>query len=104
MVALGRANSRMKDFHNIWILMAERRRARRIMALLQERESRDEHGLGRHLRITLPWKEHDTRLQYVLFIHWLFSTLEGRACSAKLAETRALEIRLAEALKRCELP
>ncbi len=62
---------------------AERQRAQRIMALFQERESRDELGLGA-IRDSIA--DHlfpgtstiQTRLRYMLFIPWLFRMLEGR--------------------------
>src|SRR5277367_442475 len=86
---------------------AERQRAQRIMALFQERESRDELGLG-SIRDSIA--DHlfpgtstiQTRLRYMLFIPWLFRTLEGRDVpeSQLRTEARALEIRLADALKR----
>ena len=86
---------------------AERQRAQRIMALFQERESRDELGLG---AIRNSIADHlfpgtstiQTRLRYMLFIPWLFRMLEGRDVpeSQLRTEARALEIRLADALKR----
>lgn len=85
---------------------AERQRAQRIMALFQESESRDELGLGA-IRDSIA--DHlfpgtstiQTRLRYMLFIPWLFRTLEGRDVpeSQLRTEARALEIRLADALK-----
>ena len=85
---------------------AERQRAQRIMALFQERESRDELGLGRHPRFhrrsSLSGHKHDPDpLRYMLFIPWLFRMLEGRDApeSQLRTEARALEIRLADALK-----
>jgi hypothetical protein len=84
----------------------ERQRAQRIMALFQERETRDELGLG-SIRDSIA--DHlfpgtstiQTRLRYMLFIPWLFQTLEGSSAgSDQLAsEARALENRLANALK-----
>jgi hypothetical protein len=84
----------------------ERQRAQRIMALFQERESRDELGLGA-IRDSIA--DHlfpgtstiQTRLRYMLFIPWLFRMLEGRDVpeSQLRTEARALEIRLADALK-----
>lgn len=84
----------------------ERARAQRIMALLQERESRDELGLG-SIRDSLA--DHlfpgtstiQTRLRYMLFIPWLFRMVETRnAPEDQLrAETRAHEVRLVNALK-----
>ena len=86
---------------------AERQRAQRIMALFQERESRDELGLGavRDLiadNLFAGTSTIQTRLRYMLFIPWLFRTLEGRDVpeSQLRTEARALEIRLADALKR----
>ena len=85
---------------------AERQRAQRIMALFQERESRDELGMGA-IRDSIA--DHlfpgtstiQTRLRYMLFIPWLFRMLEGRDVPEGQirAEARALEIRLADALK-----
>ena len=85
---------------------AERQRAQRIMALFQERETRDELGLG-GIRDSIA--DHlfpgtstiQTRLRYMLFIPWLFQMLEGSAAEPdQLAiEARALENRLANALK-----
>lgn len=85
---------------------AERQRAQRIMALFQERESRDELGLG-GIRDSIA--DHlfpgtstiQTRLRYMLFIPWLFQILESSSGAAEqlAAEARALENRLANALK-----
>jgi hypothetical protein len=85
---------------------AERQRAQRIMALFQERESRDELGLGA-IRDSIA--DHlfpgtstiQTRLRYMLFVPWIFRTFERRdAPEIQIrAEARALEIRLADALK-----
>lgn len=84
----------------------ERQRAQRIMALFQERESRDELGLGA-IRDSIA--DHlfpgtstiQTRLRYMLFIPWLLSRLEGRDGTASQlnVEGRYLEIRLSDALK-----
>lgn len=85
---------------------AERQRAQRIMALFQERESRDELGLGA-IRDSIA--DHlfpgtstiQTRLRYMLFIPWLFQMLERREGTESQirSEARALENRLSEALK-----
>lgn len=85
---------------------AERQRAQRIMSLFQERESRDELGLG-GIRDSIA--DHlfpgtstiQTRLRYMLFIPWLFQMLEGSSAGADqlTTEARALENRLANALK-----
>ena len=76
------------------------------MALFQERESRDELGLGGirdfiadHL---FPGTSTiQTRLRYMLFIPWLFQILESSSSGADqlAAEARALENCLANALK-----
>ena len=86
---------------------AERQRAQRIMALFQERETRDELGLGA-IRDSIA--DHlfpgtstiQTRLRYMLFIPWLYRALEKRQVpEAQLrAEARDAEIRLADALRR----
>lgn len=85
---------------------AERQRAQRIMALFQERESRDELGLGA-IRDSIA--DHlfpgtstiQTRLRYMFFIPWILRRLEGRdgTASQLAAEGRAMEIRLSAALK-----
>ncbi|WFU16453.1 DUF6361 family protein [Bradyrhizobium sp. CB3481] len=85
---------------------AERQRAERIMALFQEREGRDELGLGA-IRDSIA--DHlfpgtstiQTRLRYMLFIPWVFRMLEGRDVQENQlrVEARALEIRLADALR-----
>ena len=85
---------------------AERQRAQRIMALFQERETRDELGLG-GIRDSIA--DHlfpgtstiQTRLRYMLFIPWLFQMIEGSSAGADqlASEARALENRLANALK-----
>ena len=85
---------------------AERQRAQRIMALFQERETRDELGLGA-IRDSIA--DHlfpgtstiQTRLRYMLFIPWLYRALEKREVpEAQLrTEARDTEIRLADALK-----
>lgn len=85
---------------------AERQRAQRIMALFQERETRDELGLGA-IRDSIA--DHlfpgtstiQTRLRYMLFIPWLYRELEKcEGPEAQLrAEARDTEIRLADALK-----
>ncbi|SEL28946.1 DUF6361 family protein [Halomonas daqiaonensis] len=85
---------------------AERQRAQRIIALFQERESRDELGLG-SIRDSIA--DHlfpgtstiQTRLRYMLFVPWLYQSLEQRrrAPHQLKEEARTLEIRLVEALK-----
>lgn len=76
------------------------------MALFQERESRDELGLG-GIRDSIA--DHlfpgtstiQTRLRYMLFIPWLFQMLESSSSGPEqlAAEARGLENRLANALK-----
>jgi hypothetical protein len=85
---------------------AERQRAQRIMALFQERETRDELGLGA-IRDSIA--DHlfpgtstiQTRLRYMLFIPWIYQDLEGRDFTeAQLrAEARDMEVQLAVALQ-----
>ena len=85
---------------------AERQRAQRIMALFQERETRDELGLGA-IRDSIA--DHlfpgtstiQTRLRYMLFIPWLFQMLEESAVGPDQLpmEARDLENGLANALK-----
>jgi hypothetical protein len=85
---------------------ADRERSQRIMALFQERETRDELGLGA-IRDSIA--DHlfpgtstiQTRLRYMLFIPWLYRDLEGSdVTEAQLrAAARDAEIRLADALK-----
>ncbi|PWE27659.1 hypothetical protein C4N9_16650 [Pararhodobacter marinus] len=85
---------------------AERQRAQRITALFQERETRDELGLGA-IRDSIA--DHlfpgtstiQTRLRYMLFIPWLYRDLEKRDLPEAQLRTQArdAEIRLADALK-----
>lgn len=84
---------------------AERQRTQRIIALFQERESRDELGLGA-IRDSIA--DHlfpgtstiQTRLRYMLFIPWLFHMVESVDIPEirRREEARNLEIRLARAL------
>jgi hypothetical protein len=85
---------------------AERQRAQRIMALFQERETRDELGMGGIRdsiadRLVPGTSTIQTRLRYMLFIPWLFQMLEGASAAADQLgnEARSLENRLANALK-----
>ena len=90
---------------------SERQRAQRIMALFQERESRDELGLGA-IRDSIA--DHlfpgtstiQTRLRYMLFIPWILRRLEGRdGTASKLSvEGRSMEVRLSDALKKGARP
>lgn len=84
---------------------AERDRAQRIMALFDERETRDELGLG-GIRDSIA--DHlfpgtstiQTRLRYMLFIPWVLRKIEDRdARPDQLAnEARSLELKLSNAL------
>jgi hypothetical protein len=68
---------------------AERQRTQRIMSLFQERESRDELGLGA-IRDSIA--DHlfpgtstiQTRLRYMLFIPWIFQSLDHREAHRRL--------------------
>ena len=84
----------------------ERQRARWIMALFQEKESRDELGLG-PIRDSIA--DHlfpgtstiQTRLRYMLFVPWIYTMVEKHDSSPEqlAAEARAREIRLIDALR-----
>ncbi len=84
----------------------ERQRARRIMALFQEKDSRDELGLG-PIRDSIA--DHlfpgtstiQTRLRYMLFVHWVYNMVEQHDGPPErlAAEARAREIRLIDALR-----
>jgi hypothetical protein len=83
----------------------ERQRAQRIMALFQERESRDELGLGAVRdsiadRLFPGTSTIQTRLRYMLFVPWVLRMVEDRddAPNQLMNEARSLEIRLANAL------
>ena len=77
----------------------ERQRVHRIMSLFQERETRDELGLGA-IRDSIA--DHlfpgtstiQTRLRYMLFIPWLFSTLEKQELSEDELRTEAQRLEL----------
>lgn len=84
----------------------ERQRARRIMALFQEKDSRDELGLG-PIRDSIA--DHlfpgtstiQTRLRYMLFVPWIYAMVEQYDGPPErlVAEARAREIRLIDALR-----
>lgn len=90
-----------------WIVFdeTERQRARRIMALFEEKETRDELGLG-PIRDSIA--DHlfpgtstiQTRLRYMLFVPWIYKMAEDMdAPSVQLMQAaRAHEIRLINAL------
>ncbi len=95
----------------------ERRRARRIIALFEEKQTRDELGLG-PIRDSISdllfpgTTTIQTRLRYMLFVPWILKRVEDEAPrimkgathiddgSDKLAvEARSLEVRLQESLR-----
>lgn len=85
---------------------AERQRAQRIMDMFNERDTRDELGLG-SVRDSL--SDHlfpgtstiQTRLRYMLFVPWIFRMVAAGQGSPDhlMAQARAMEIRLANSLK-----
>ena len=91
-----------------WIVFdeVERQRARRIMALFEEKESRDELGLG-PIRDSIA--DHlfpgtstiQTRLRYMLFVPWIYTMAEETGASTErlMEATRAREIGLIHALR-----
>ena len=84
---------------------ADRQRARRIMALFEESEARDELGMG-SIRDSIA--DHlfpgvttlHTRLRYVLFVPWIFNALEESGSGAEAFERhrRDLEVALTRSL------
>ena len=82
-----------------------RERALRILSLFQERESRDERGLGA-IRDSfaddlLPGTSTiQTRLRYMLFVPWVYTDLETRRISppAFAAKARQMEMALVDPL------
>ena len=91
-----------------WIVFdeVERQRARRIMALFEERESRDELGLG-PIRDSIA--DHlfpgtstiQTRVRYMLFVPWIYTMAEEMDVSPErlVQAARNLEINLIDALR-----
>src|SRR5436190_23477307 len=85
---------------------AERERNRRILALFNEKDSRDELGLGA-IRDSIA--DHlfpgtstiQTRLRYMLFVPWILRLIEDRdgAPNQLMDEARSLEIQLSDALQ-----
>ena len=83
----------------------DRQRVRRIMALFDESEARDELGMG-SIRDSIA--DHlfpgvttlHTRLRYVLFVPWIFKEVERSGLSADRLESerRAREVELIDAL------
>jgi hypothetical protein len=87
---------------------AEAERVRRVLALFNRPEARDELGLGA-IRDTLAdllfpgTSTIQTRLRYMLFIPWLYSQINPRADAVVVAaELRRLEGRLIDALRLIE--
>ena len=90
-----------------WIVFdeTERQRARRIMALFEEKETRDELGLG-SIRDSIA--DHlfpgtstiQTRLRYMLFVAWIYKMVEETDAPPDrlMQEARTHEIRLIDAL------
>jgi len=91
-----------------WIVFdeVERQRARRIMALFEEKESRDELGLG-PIRDSIA--DHlfpgtstiQTRVRYMLFVPWIYTMVEEMDVSPErlTQAARNLEINLIDALR-----
>ena len=91
-----------------WIVFdeVERQRARRIMALFEEKDSRDELGLG-PIRDSIA--DHlfpgtstiQTRVRYMLFVPWIYTMVEDMDASIERLthEARNLEIGLIDALR-----
>ena len=84
---------------------AERERTQRVLALFDERDTRDELGLG---GIRDSFSDHffpgtstiQTRLRYLLFIPWIYQDLERRRTPSReiTARARKLELDLTEPL------
>ena len=89
---------------------AARERSLRILALFQERESRDELGLG-GIRDSISdqlfpgTSTIQTRLRYMLFVPWIYQTLEQRRVSPPKFAIRAdkAERDLIETLKNADV-
>ena len=91
-----------------WIVFdeVERQRARRIMALFEEKESRDELGLG-PIRDSIA--DHlfpgtstiQTRVRYMLFVPWICTMVEDMDAPPErlMREARNLEVSLIDALR-----
>ena len=87
----------------------ERQRAQRIMALFQERETRDELGLGA-IRDSIA--DHlfpgtstiQTRLRYMLFIPWLYRALEKREVPEAQLRTEARDTESRQKSDFCPCP
>ena len=87
---------------------ADAERVRRVLALFNRPEARDELGLGA-IRDTLAdllfpgTSTIQTHLRYMLFVPWLYGQINPRANAVIVAaELRMLEGRLIDALRLCE--
>ena len=73
---------------------AERERTQRVLAMIEERETRDELGLG---AIRDSFSDHlfpgtstiQTRLRYLFFVPWIYLKIEGQRVSSREIATRA---------------
>jgi hypothetical protein len=84
---------------------AERERTQRVLAMFEERETRDELGLG---AIRDSFSDHlfpgtstiQTRLRYLFFIPWIYLRLEKQRVPSRdiAAKARKLEVSLTEPL------
>jgi hypothetical protein len=78
---------------------AERERTQRVLALFEERETRDELGLG---AIRDSFSDHlfpgtstiQTRLRYLFFIPWIYLRLEGQRVPSREITVRARKLEL----------
>jgi hypothetical protein len=78
---------------------AERERAQRVLALFEEREARDELGLG---GVRDSFSDHlfpgtstiQTRLRYLFFVPWIYQELERRRTPAREVADRARKMEL----------
>ena len=90
---------------------AERERAQRVLALFEEREARDELGLG---GVRDSFSDHlfpgtstiQTRLRYLFFVPWIYQELEKRRTPAREVADRArkMELDLTQPLLEAEGP
>jgi hypothetical protein len=85
---------------------AARQRMHQVLALFRERETRDELGIGA-IRDSIAdqlfpgTNTIQTRLRYMLFVPWVYQTLESRrvSSSAVAGRAREFELQLADVLK-----
>ena len=76
---------------------AERERTQRVLALFEERDTRDELGLG---GIRDSFADHffpgtstiQTRLRYLFFIPWIYQDLEKRRTPSREVAARARKL------------